>query len=326
MTVKPRVKIAIQYDPRGRGVYLALAYCRIRRGSEPFFDLYGTCVGYCGGGAYADFYFHVGEQVGAGFTGYTPSFDGWSWHDDRIGVSGLAGKEFAEGVQALVSYVQGRLWPRWCCSTDEGTPDLSPAAKRRLKCEKREVFYTSPGFDGDLLAFLSPVWGISVHFGEVAEEWDRHHQDILKFGRARRSAFITAIVKYPHLIEGDLRFLSKEAFGRCGRTKLVFADGQGGELVVPCQWEAVTESDVERIAALKRDLLSSEHDKARLMVVAETIDAGIRQLLDRDGISWREIPRNELCQFLDEQGAPDLSEFISAKNGLNPPPPYRPGY
>lgn len=326
MTVKPSVKIAIQYDPKGRGVYLGLAYCRIRRGSEPFFDLYGTCVGYCGGGAYADFYFHVGEQVGAGFISYTPSFDGWSWHDDRVGVSGLAGQPFADGIRDLIYYAQGRLWPRWCCSTDEGTPDLSPAAKRRLKCERREVFYTSPGFDGDLLAFLSPVWGISVHFGEVAEEWDRHHQDVLRFGRARRSAFITAIVKYPQLIEGDLRFLSSESFGRCGRTKLVFADNQGGELAVACQWETVTESDVERIATLKLDLLSSEHNKARLMVVAETIDPGVRQLLEREGISWREIPRNELCSFLDEQGDANLSEFISARNGLNPPPSYPPGH
>ena len=220
MTVKPNVKVAIQYDPKRRGVYLALAYCRIRRGSEPFFDLYGTCVGYCGGGAYADFYFHVGEQVGAGFISYTPSFDGCSWHDDRIGTSGLAGQRFADGIYSLLRAVQGRLWSRWCCCTDEGTPDLTAAAKRRLKCDRRKVFYKSAGFNGDLLAFLSPAWGISVQFGEVANEWDRHHQAVLKWRRARRRAFITAIVKYPQLVEGDLRLLRNEVLGRCGRTML----------------------------------------------------------------------------------------------------------
>jgi hypothetical protein len=106
---------------------------------------------------------------------------------------------------------------------------------------------------------------------------------------------------------------------------LVFADSQGGELVVPCQWETVTEGDAERIATLKLDLLSSEHDKARLLIIAEAIDPGARQLLDRHNISWREIPRKELCQFLDEQGDPNLSDFISARNGLNPPPSYRQG-
>ena len=116
MTVKPNVKVAIQYDPKRRRVYLALAYCRIRRGSEPFFDLYGTCVGYCGGGAYADFYFHVGEQVGAGFISYTPSFDGCSWHDDRIGTSGLMQGNGLQMVSILFCVaVQGRLWSRWCC-------------------------------------------------------------------------------------------------------------------------------------------------------------------------------------------------------------------
>ena len=316
MTVKPSVKIAIQYDPRGRGVYLALAYCRIQRGSEPFLDLYGTCTGYCGGGAYSDFNFHVGEQVGVGFISYTHSFCSGYWDEDRIGVSGLAGQRITDDVETLISYVQHRLWTRWCCDTDEGTPDLTPAAKRRLKCERREVFYTSPGFGGALLAFMSPVCGISVQFGEAAEEWDRYFSEIRKRKRARRSGFITAIVKYPQLIEGDLRLLSNQAFGRCGRTKLTFADSQGGELVVACQWDTVTDRDVERITTLKRDLLPSEHGEARLMLVTRNIDSAVRQFLDQEGISWWEIPWEELRRFLQEERDVNLSEIFLPKNGL----------
>src|ERR1017187_5348181 len=113
MTVKPSVKIAIQYDPKGRGVYLALAYCRIQRGSEPFFDIYGTCDGYSGGGCYDHFFFHVGEQVGEGFISYTPADCEDSWRDDRIGVSGLAGQNLADDVRALIGHAGHILFTHW---------------------------------------------------------------------------------------------------------------------------------------------------------------------------------------------------------------------
>ena len=193
--MEPRVEVAIQYEPRSRGIYLALAYCRIRRGPEPFFDLYGACVGYAGGGAYEDWRFHVGEQAGAGFVDYTPADRGPVWADDLIGVSDLAGKAFAEGVEPLLDLVEDRLWTEWCCWPDDGDiPDLTLEAKERLHCERRKVFYTSPGFNVGLLAFLSSAWGISVDFGEVADGWERHHQERLALTRARRRGFVEALV------------------------------------------------------------------------------------------------------------------------------------
>ncbi len=68
----PRYMTAIQYDPRHRGLQLALAYMRLEAGS-PFrtHDIYGFMVGYCGGWAWGDEYFHVGEKIGAGFVSYT---------------------------------------------------------------------------------------------------------------------------------------------------------------------------------------------------------------------------------------------------------------
>src|SRR5271157_761753 len=311
MTVEPSVEIAIQYEPRSRGIRLALAYCRIRRGSEAFFDLYGYYIGYEGGGAYEDYFFHVGEQVGVGFISFTPSFDGSCWHDDRIGVSGLAGRKFAEGIEPLRDLVHDRLWTDWCCWPDDGdVPDLTPEAKRRLNCERRRAAYRSPGFNEELLAFLSPEWGISVTFGEAAEDWDRFFAEIRKRKRAKRNGFIAALVKYPQLIENGLRLLSNEVVGRCGRNKLVFAADQGGELVAACQWEPVTERDAERITTLKRDLLLSEHGRTRLIVVTTGIDPAVVQILDREGILCRGIGWGELCRFLDGQGDRNLSELF----------------
>jgi 2-polyprenyl-6-methoxyphenol hydroxylase-like FAD-dependent oxidoreductase len=94
----------------------------------------------------------------------------------------------------------------------------------------------------------------------------------------------------------------------------VFASDQGGELVVACQWEQVTERDGERITTLKRDLLSSENGKTRLMVVSTSIDSAVRQLLDQEAISWREIPRKEFRHFLSEEGDLNLSELFLTKN------------
>lgn len=163
-TMNPRIQVAIQYSPSSRGLRLALAYCRVRRGSEPFFDLYGSCVGYCGGGAYGGCSFHVGEQAGVGFTSFTPTSGGRGWADDRIGVSGLGGQHFTDDAETLLECVEERLWKRWCCWIEGGNPDLRPAAKRRLNCERRQALYVSPGFKWELLEFLSPVWGISLTF------------------------------------------------------------------------------------------------------------------------------------------------------------------
>jgi len=93
----------------------------------------------------------------------------------------------------------------------------------------------------------------------------------------------------------------------------VFA-AQGGELVVACQGVPVTERDVERITALKRDLLASEHGKTRLMVVTTGIDPAVGQVLEREGILRREIGLKELCRFLDEQGDRNLSELFVTKS------------
>jgi len=67
-------------------------------------------------------------------------------------------------------------------------------------------------------SFLSPKWGISIHFGEEAQEYEPHHQVFLKRGRAGRREFITvidehdnsnncALVTYQQLIDNGLRLL-----------------------------------------------------------------------------------------------------------------------
>ena len=89
---------------------------------------------------------------------------------------------------------------------------------------------------------------------------------------------------------------------------------QGGELVVACQGVPVTERDVERITALKRDFLASEPGKTRLMVVTTGIDPAVGQVLEREGILRREIGLKELCRFLDEQGDRNLSELFVTKS------------
>jgi hypothetical protein len=104
--------------------------------------------------------------------------------------------------------------------------------------------------------------------------------------------------------------LSNRAVGPCGRSILIFADSQGVELAVACQWEPVTERDVERIKGLERDLLSRENGRTRLVVVTTNIDPAVQQLLERASISWREIPSGRLHQFLNDERDLDLSEVF----------------
>ena len=93
-----------------------------------------------------------------------------------------------------------------------------------------------------------------------------------------------------------------------------FAGDNGCRVVVVCQWEPVSERDVERITALKKGLPSTEGAKTRLIVIARSIDSTVQQTLDRGGISWREVPMKQLRRFLDEQGAGDLAELFAVKS------------
>jgi hypothetical protein len=114
----------------------------------------------------------------------------------------------SDDIGELLHYVQGRLWTRWCCSTEEGNPDLRAAAKRRLGCEKQPVFYVSPGFSEDLLAFLSPEWGISVSFGGFTPATDLTCQVASSSGLPTPDSTVTALecdsAGLPHLEDIEL--------------------------------------------------------------------------------------------------------------------------
>jgi hypothetical protein len=166
----PRYLTAIQYDWRHRGLQLALAYTRLEAGSPVrTHDIYGFMVGYCGGWAWGDEYFHVGEKIGAGLVSYTPAAYGTGWADDRVGIiSGLADTDFAPGVEHLLESIRDYMSRRWICWTDDGQPDLAPSARRRLNCARRRVSYATPGINWKLLEFLHPVTGISFSIVQQA--------------------------------------------------------------------------------------------------------------------------------------------------------------
>jgi len=165
----PRVRTAIQYDPRCRGLYLALAYVRIPKEDRSGHDLYGFVAGYSGGGCYEDEFFHVEQRHGV-FTTYTSSY-GTYWDIERIGDHGLVGTPLKREVESILDSVQTYLFRRWLKWTEEGLPELQDSAKRRLNCTRRRVFWMSSGFNYGLLEFMSSGSPISVCFGQRADEF-----------------------------------------------------------------------------------------------------------------------------------------------------------
>jgi hypothetical protein len=123
-------------------------------------------VGYSGGGTYEDDYFHVGVRLGE-YVSFTSGWPTEGWRRDRIGFSGLADTGFADGIERMLESVSAYLFRRWIKYTegDYRVPDLRNGAKRRLNCERRQAFYLSPGFDEDLLVFMSPHWAVTWHYG-----------------------------------------------------------------------------------------------------------------------------------------------------------------
>jgi hypothetical protein len=115
----------------------------------------------------------VKERVGYGFVSYTTSYGCGIWAMDCIGGSGLEGTDVGDETEKILESVQDFMFRRWLKWTDDGLPDLQDSAKRRLDCERQKVFWLSPGFDYNLLRFLSSRWPISVKFGEIAEDLRR---------------------------------------------------------------------------------------------------------------------------------------------------------
>jgi len=197
LTVKPSIKTAIQYDPRHRGLRLALAYRRFpRKADRQAHDLYGFAVGYGGGGCDEELYFHVEERREEGFVSLTQGYRDEGWVKDLIGSSGLAPKPlpeqvtrvtpFSHGINDIFDSVHDYLYRRRLTWGEDDWPDLRRSAKSRLNCERRRAFYLSPGFDENLLAFISPKWAISLSFGPEAEAFERHHQEFLARIRAKQ--------------------------------------------------------------------------------------------------------------------------------------------
>ncbi len=166
--MKPSINTAIRYCPRDRCLRLALAYLRFPSARDQLsHDLYGFMVGYSGGGSYEEDYFHVGLRQGEGYVSFTSGWPGQGWREDRIGFSDLANTDFADGVERILESVSAYLFRRWIKNTegDFRVPDLRNGAKRRLNSKGRRGFYLSPGFDEELLVFMSPQWVVTWHYG-----------------------------------------------------------------------------------------------------------------------------------------------------------------
>jgi hypothetical protein len=299
-TVKPSIRTAIQYDPRGRGLRLALSYTRVPRpGDRHSHDLYGFLAGYVGGGCFGFEDFHVEKRREEGFVSYTPAASCTGWDFDRIGSSGLADSDFAGGIERLLNSIHDYVFRRWLTWTDDGPPDLQNSVKRRLSCERRRVFYLSPGFDYDLLTFMSPRWPISLMFGPETELLYSHHQEVLDSNRACQRGVELAVTKYPELVGGGLRFLERQLVGR--RAVLLFRDESAGTFIVEPKWGPPTETEIRNLAHYKATNSCPRHAPIRAVLFGTEIPPERRDSLSECGIEWREIRCEDLVQFLREK-------------------------
>jgi hypothetical protein len=259
--------------------------------------------GYEGGGCYADEFFRVEERREEGFVSYTAAdLGGRGWGRDRIGFSGLADTAFADEIEPILASISDSLLRQWLRYTDDGLPDLQISAKRRLNCERRRASYLSPGFDKNLLVFMSPHWPIGLRFGHIPDEG-------LAGNRAKQRGLEDAIVKFPELIETGLRFLERQLIGR--RTVLRFRDESAGELIVEPKWGPPSKTEILNLAQYKVTISRNRFVPVRAVLFGTYLPVEHWVTLAQSEIEWRETTREQLIQFLRQKPDKTLASLFA---------------
>ncbi len=128
---------------------------------------------------------------------------------------------------------------------------------------------------------------------------------------ATEKDFETLLAKYPDLIEGGLRLLSRQVTVHGRRMDLVFEDRLGRQLIVELKWGPIKDEHIGQLMAYEGLLLSSADPTLRVMLIGTRVPPNMRRTLDHHGIAWMEFAVSKISSFLTERNDDELASIFS---------------
>jgi hypothetical protein len=127
--------------------------------------------------------------------------------------------------------------------------------------------------------------------------------------------FEDILVKYPELIEHQLKFLGRQVthFGK--RIDILFEDRFNEKLVIELKKDNLDRNALSQVMEYEGYILSEKDPSARVMIIANRIPLNLKKAMDHHGIEYKEITHKQLFEFLEKK---DEQLFESITNQKKP--------
>jgi len=123
--------------------------------------------------------------------------------------------------------------------------------------------------------------------------------------------FEDILVKYPDLIEKELKYKGRQVsyFGK--RIDILFEDRFNEKLIIEIKKDNLDRNALSQVLEYEGYILSEKDPTARVMIIANRIPLNLKKAMDHHGIEYKEITVKYLMEFLEEKNEAFIIEHHS---------------
>lgn len=125
--------------------------------------------------------------------------------------------------------------------------------------------------------------------------------------------FEDALVKYPELIEKNLKLVGRQVIYFGKRIDILFEDRFKEKLIVEIKKDNLQRNALSQVMEYEGYILSEKDPSARVMIVANRIPLNLKKAMDHHGIEYKEITHKHLLEFLEKKDDQLLNAITSQK-------------
>lgn len=126
--------------------------------------------------------------------------------------------------------------------------------------------------------------------------------------------FEDILVKYPDLIESNLRFIGRQVYYFGKRIDILFEDRFKEKLIVELKKDNLDRNALSQVMEYEGYILSEKDPSARVLLIANRIPLNLKKAMDHHGIEYKEITLNQLFTYLEKV---DQDLFNTLANNQN---------
>ena len=110
--------------------------------------------------------------------------------------------------------------------------------------------------------------------------------------------FEDILVKYPELIESNLKFIGRQVkhFGK--RIDILFEDKFKEKLIIELKKDNLDRNALSQVLEYEGYILSEKDPSARVMLIANRIPLNLKKAMEHHGIEYKEVTIKQLLDFL----------------------------